>query len=94
MKKRALAPTEVEIDDFPKSNLAAFDIEKIPLHTLLVQTGYLGFKSYDEEFESFVLRYPNIEIEKSFIQHLSSLLVVLGSIIQPKQLCPIEQFVS
>ena len=74
MKKRALAPIEIEIDDFSKSSLAAFDIEKIPLHTLLVQTGYLGFKSYDERREHFVLRYPNAEIQKSFLEHLAGLL--------------------
>jgi len=74
IKKKQLAPTDVETKLFPETNLASFDIEKLPIHTLLLQTGYLSFKSYDKRKETFALGFPNVEIKKSFVQHLAFLL--------------------
>lgn len=42
------------------------DIEKLSLLALLYQTGYLTIKSYDKSISSFILDYPNLEVEQSF----------------------------
>lgn len=37
---------------------------------LLYQSGYLTLKSYDQEFDSFILGFPNLEVERGFIKYL------------------------
>jgi hypothetical protein len=46
-----------------------FDIEQLGLVSLLFQTGYLTIKSIDE-FGSYVLSYPNKEVEESMLQYI------------------------
>lgn len=38
--------------------------------TLFYQTGYLTIKGYEEEFQQYVLGYPNREVEQSFFEFL------------------------
>ncbi len=45
-----------------------FDIERLGLVTLFFQTGYLTIKSVDD-LGSYVLDYPNKEVELSMVQH-------------------------
>jgi len=51
-----------------------FDIDKLKLKTLMLQTGYLTLKSHDEEHHLYTLGYPNREVRESFlysiIEHL------------------------
>lgn len=37
---------------------------------MLYQSGYLTIKGYDEEFENYILGFPNEEVEKGFIRYL------------------------
>ena len=58
-----LYASEDEITDYRPDNP---DI--IPL---LYQSGYLTIKGYDEEFDSFILSYPNEEVKYGFTQSLT-----------------------
>ena len=57
------------------SELSTFDIEHLPLTTLLFQTGYLTIKSYDEETKNFTLSYPNNEVKEAFLHNILKLMV-------------------
>ncbi len=48
----------------------AFDINNIPLITILLQTGYLTIVDYDPSTELFTLDYPNREVRESFKKYL------------------------
>lgn len=37
---------------------------------VIYQSGYLTIKGYDPEFESYILGFPNLEVEKGFIKFL------------------------
>jgi predicted AAA-ATPase/PD-(D/E)XK nuclease superfamily protein len=50
--------------------LGIFSLDYIPLVPLLFQAGYLTIVSYDPEFKTFTLDYPNFEIEDSFKRFL------------------------
>ena len=53
--------------------MGAFEIQKLKIIPLLLQTGYLTIdkvvQRYDESF--FMLKFPNYEVEKSFYLDLS-----------------------
>jgi hypothetical protein len=53
-----------------KDELGVFDIESIPLKTLLFQTGYLTITGYDKQLGLHILDFPNQEVKKSFIRSL------------------------
>lgn len=61
--------------------LSAFDIDTLPLITLLFQTGYLTIKNYDSQLRLYTLDYPNEEVRLAFNNGLmvDSLEGVLGS---------------
>jgi len=44
-------------------------MDKNPL-PLLYQSGYLTLKEYDKEFDSYILGFPNQEVEHGFIKYL------------------------
>lgn len=46
--------------------LATFEVDTMRLIPLLLQTGYLTFKSYDPETRNYQLGYPNEETKASF----------------------------
>ena len=52
------------------NSFSSFDIEKLQVLPLLVQTGYLTIKKYIEEFNEYILDFPNKEVKDSFIQNL------------------------
>lgn len=63
------------IEDFEhieatESELGAFDIDVIPIKTLLFQTGYLTIRSYDPETTNYLLSYPNKECTNSLVEHV------------------------
>lgn len=55
------------------TNLGTFNIENIPLVTLLFQTGYLTIKDYSQTNHEYKLGFPNREVKVSFERHLLSL---------------------
>ncbi len=40
---------------------------------LMFQTGYLTLKGFDRELNAYELGYPNLEVEKGFLEHLAPL---------------------
>jgi hypothetical protein len=53
-----------------ESELGAFDIDTLPLKTLLFQTGYVTIQSYHSETGNYLLAYPNRETRNSFIEYI------------------------
>ena len=55
--------------------LSSFDIENIPITTLLFQTGYLTIKTVLNEADglNYELSYPNFEVKTSLNRHLAGL---------------------
>ena len=52
------------------THLSSYDIERLELITLMFQTGYLTFKSYDEDGDVYTLKFPNKEVKKSYLEVL------------------------
>jgi hypothetical protein len=50
------------------NELMTFNIEKIPLASLLFQTGYATIKSYDPESQNYSLEMPNYEVKDSLLK--------------------------
>ncbi|MES2199051.1 MAG: AAA family ATPase [Chlamydiota bacterium] len=53
--------------------LQTFEIESLPLPSLLFQMGYLTIASYDSLTRNYQLKYPNLEVKASFMRHLTAL---------------------
>jgi len=51
-----------------ENELGAFDVDRIPLKTLLFQAGYLTIKDYQEEL--YQLGYANYEVQNSWLLYL------------------------
>lgn len=73
-----LKKEEYNLDDLNKprmseSELGSFELEYLPLTTLLYQTGYLTIKEYDTKTEFYLLDYPNHEVRESFIESIAKL---------------------
>jgi hypothetical protein len=47
-----------------------FDIENLDPQAVMFQTGYLTIKKYDDEYQTYVLGYPNHEVRKSFLEYM------------------------
>ena len=52
------------------TSLGTFDIESLPLITVLFQTGYLTINTYDPAKNKYTLTYPNEEVRESFKKYL------------------------
>ena len=61
---------DFESVEFSYDSLGTFDIGKIPLITLLFQTGYLTIKHYDPVTRRFRIGYPNFEVKESFQKYI------------------------
>lgn len=48
----------------------SYELEKLEIAPLLVQTGYLTIKGYDRERRLYDLYYPNFEVEDAFLTYL------------------------
>lgn len=59
---RNFDPDDIHVSE---SVLGRFDIDTIPLTSLMFQTGYLTIKGYDPRSKLYSLGYPNKEIEAS-----------------------------
>lgn len=54
--------------------LGIFDVGKTPLISLMLQTGYLTVKQYDEDSGLLHLNYPNREVQSSLQIHIITLI--------------------
>ena len=73
-KVRPMDVSDLSVSD---ADLAAYEPEKIKPVTLLFQTGYLTIKGFEQVGASrrYILGFPNLEVENSFLTDLSSVYV-------------------
>lgn len=90
--KKACFPLEnMTKEELSADILNSIDImDENPL-PLLYQSGYLTLKSYDSEFDSYTLGFPNREVEQGFIRYL---LPFYTPKVQDKNYFSIAQFVK
>jgi hypothetical protein len=70
LKKTCYPLENMTTEEVSTDTLNSIDImDQNPL-PLLYQSGYLTLKSYDEEFDSYTLGFPNREVEQGFIKYL------------------------
>lgn len=70
LKKTNYPLEEMTTEELSTDTLNSIDImDQNPL-PLLYQSGYLTLKTYEEEFDSFVLGFPNREVEQGFYKYL------------------------
>ena len=70
LKKTGYPLEAMTTEELSTDTLNSIDImDENPL-PLLYQSGYLTLKSYDQEFDSYVLGFPNREVEQGFIKYL------------------------
>ena len=70
LKKTCYPLENMTTEEVSTDTLNSIDImDQNPL-PLLYQSGYLTLKSYNEEFDSYILGFPNREVEQGFIKYL------------------------
>lgn len=70
LKKTCYPLENMTSDELTTETLNSIDImDENPL-PLLYQSGYLTLKNYDGEFDSYILGFPNREVEQGFIKYL------------------------
>ena len=70
LKKTEYPLENMTTEELSTDTLNSIDImDQNPL-PLLYQSGYLTLKSYDPEFDTYVLGFPNREVEQGFIKYL------------------------
>ena len=70
LKKTNYPLENMTTEELSTDTLNSIDImDENPL-PLLYQSGYLTLKSYDSEFDSYTLGFPNREVEQGFIKYL------------------------
>ena len=70
LKKTCYPLENLTTEELSTDTLNSIDImDQNPL-PLLYQSGYLTLKSYDKEFDSYILGFPNREVEQGFIKYL------------------------
>lgn len=91
LKKTNYPLENMTTEDLSTDTINSIDImDQNPL-PLLYQSGYLTLKSYDQEFDSYTLGYPNREVEQGFIKYL---LPFYTPKVQDKNTFSITQFVK
>jgi hypothetical protein len=70
LKKNYQELEDLENVPVSASTLGTFDIDDLPLVTLLFQTGYLTINTYDAAINRYTLAYPNAEVRESFKKYL------------------------
>ena len=70
-----LQKTNYRLDEMTEEKLSADTLNSIDIMDenplpLLYQSGYLTIKSYDEEFRTFQLGFPNREVRDGFVKYL------------------------
>lgn len=59
--------TKMEVSGDLLNSIESIKVSPIPL---IYQSGYLTIKSYDKEFKTYILGFPNKEVEEGFVQYL------------------------
>lgn len=91
LKKTGYPLENMTRDELSTDTLNSIDImDENPL-PLLYQSGYLTLKSYDREFDSYTLGFPNREVEQGFIKYL---LPFYTPKVQDKSRFSVAQFVK
>lgn len=91
LKKTQYPLENMTTEELSTDTLNSIDImDENPL-PLLYQSGYLTLKSYDREFDHYVLGFPNREVEQGFIKYL---LPFYTPKVQKKTEFSINQFVK
>jgi hypothetical protein len=91
LKKTDYPLDNMTTEELTTDTLNSIDImDQNPL-PLLYQSGYLTLKSYDSEFDSYTLKFPNREVEQGFIKYL---LPFYTPKVQDKSTFSIAQFVK
>lgn len=70
LKQKAETLKDIKNIEIDSSGLESFDLDKLPLITLLFQAGYLTISDYDPKTKLFILNYPNYEVAESFTKYL------------------------
>ena len=58
-------------------DLGSFELDNIPLSSLLFQTGYLTIKQFDPKTNNYTLGIPNIEVDSGFTRQLVNMFTLL-----------------
>ncbi len=62
-----LNPADLDLTQVIEYNqFEAYDIENLQLMPLLIQTGFLTIKTYNEALNGYQLGYPNYEVRQAF----------------------------
>ena len=70
LKKTCYPLENMTVEEVSTDTLNSIDILNENPLPLLYQSGYLTLKSYDREFDTFTLGFPNREVEQGFIKYL------------------------
>ncbi|CAK8717442.1 AAA-ATPase-like domain-containing protein [Candidatus Electrothrix aarhusensis] len=70
IKEQNFDVTQLEQLELRETAFSTYDLENLAVTPLLVQTGYLTIKDYDQETRKYTLAYPNYEVEDAFSVHL------------------------
>jgi hypothetical protein len=77
--------------EFDAETLDVFDINNIPLITLLFQTGYLTIKNYNKDTNKFILNYPNDYVAEAFKKNVIEALAHTNAIIIEQSLISLKK---
>ena len=77
--------------EFEAETLDVFDINNIPLITLLFQTGYLTIKNYNKDTNKYLLNYPNAYIADAFKKNVIEALAHTNAVIIEQSLVSIKK---
>jgi len=72
LEKKSYPPQLFDNVSANGAELGSFDVDYLPLKTILFQTGYLTITGFDETFRHYILNFPNEEVRYSFLTHLTS----------------------
>lgn len=61
-----IANFPVKVDEI---QISSYDIERMNILPILLQTGYLTIKEYDEERMIYTLDYPNFEVKRAYLTY-------------------------
>ena len=70
LKKTCYPLENMTTEELTTDTLNSIDIMDTNPLPLLYQSGYLTLKSYDREFDAYILGFPNREVEQGFLKYL------------------------
>ncbi|MBF0405802.1 MAG: AAA family ATPase [Candidatus Riflebacteria bacterium] len=70
LKKMQKPPEELNEILVTEAFFDRFELRSLDIVSLLFQTGYLTIKHYDRSMETYLLGFPNEEVENSFLNNL------------------------